>query len=611
MSSSEKRNSQVIQAKRIGRRTSIFAVPWMVSIIMNYILFKAVSMTTPRYGIRSCMLAAFVVLIWTVAFFYHQRRVEMDESAGMCIKCNLVIVLIIVYFIGIFLAYLAWNSGTLSLVPYERIDNGSQKIDTMFHSSVAESWRRSLYPSTLLNDERYLAYHTFSHLLIGTIAGVMGMPSLIAYCYLYPVLFLPVHCFSVLLAVSSAKAYFESKSDVQFLDMIVIGLYIFGVANNIAEYGVWKRSYFTSESFLTANTISLLACALAFYALRKWNGNKRLAAVYYTLIIPIEIFVISWSKISVGFVFTAGIMYFMFRSHIRDFKFWLLDIFYLGDYVVCLRLFNNHGGDMSGTISSRLRWFAFEDYISGGLGMWGHYIVLSLMTMLFIGLEIYRNRFKWSDVRAGRTIWIEDIIIISVLAFLPGTIMLIEGGSAAYFSFAIEIPSLVLLCGHNYINIDAEAKGALKPLIYVVCLTWCMWMGYHNKPENPLNTITNVHESNLSGVLLEIRDTVGKNPEDYTIYLDTDSVVSQIFTNEKIAVFVCPAMTGVGVINATYVEEGAYYSYAGGVVGATYGFDRVDNGHLSYEDAISVARERGKKNLIHFTSVGYEIVNLE
>ena len=610
MSASKMKNIQVIQAKRMSRRTSIFAVPWVVSLIMTYMLFRAVSMTAPRYGTRSCILAVLVALIWTVVFLCHQRRVEKDESTGMCIKCRLVIVLIMAYFIGIFLAHLVWNSGYLSLVPYERIDNGSQHIDHLFHGSIAESWRRALYPSTLLNDERYLAYHTFSHLLMGTIAGIMGMPSFIVYCYLYPILFYPLHCFSALLAISSAKAYFEGKSDVQFLDIIVVGLYFFGVTDNIASYGVWKASFHLSESFLIANTISFLVYALTFYALRKWSSSRRLMAVYCTVIIPVAIFVISWSKISVGFIFTAGIMYYVFRSHIRDFKFWLLDILYLVEYVVCLRLFNYSGRDISGRILSRFRWFAFKDWISGGLGIGGHYIILSLMTMLFIGLEIYINRFKWSDVRAGRTIWVEDIIIMSMLAFLPGAIINI-GSNAAYFSFAIEIPSLVLLCGHNYINIDEEAKGALKPLIYVVCFSWCIWMGYHHKPADPLTAITNEHASNLSAMLLEIRDTVGKNPEDYTIYLDTDSVVSQIFTYDRAAVYVCPAMTSVGVINATFAEEGAHYTYAGGAVDEGYGLNMVDNGHLSYEDAISVARERGKKYLIHFTSVGYEIVNLE
>lgn len=94
----------------------------------------------------------------------------------MRIDTSPVIVVIISLFIETFLAYLVWGSGYHTLMPYEQIDNGTQHIDTMFHNAFAESWRRAGYPSTLLNNERYLPYHTFSHLILGNIAGLMHMP---------------------------------------------------------------------------------------------------------------------------------------------------------------------------------------------------------------------------------------------------------------------------------------------------------------------------------------------------------------------------------------------------------------------------------------------------
>ena len=284
-------------------------------------------------------------------------------------------------------------------------------------------------------------------------------------------------------------------------------------------------------------------------------------------------------------------------------------LLYLIDYIICLRLFNTSGGDVAGTIASRFRWLAFGEYCSGALGIWGHYIVLSIMTVLFIGLEVHRNKYKWIDIKKGRTIWIEDIIIMSILAFLPSLIMVITGGSAAYFSYAVETPALVLLCGHNYINIEKEAKGALKFLIYIITFSWCIWAGYHHKPKDPLTLITNEHKSNLSSMLLEIRATVGENPQNYTSYLEENSLITQVFPDSKTAIFVCPAMTGVGVINATYMQDGTYYSYTGEHV-VNYGTDGVSNECLSYEDALSVAKNRGKQKMIHFTDTGYEIVDL-
>lgn len=263
----------------IGRNTSIFAIPWMVSLVMTYILFKGIRMTAPRYGTRVCLFAVLVLLIWTSLFIWHQRKVARGATA-LYIKCRLVSMLFFGCVLGTFLAYTVWGSGYLSLLPYERIDNGLQHIDSLFLSSIAESWKRSMYPSTLLNDERYLAYHTFSQMLMGMLAGIMGVPAFITYNYQYPVLFLPIYCFSVFLSVASAKAFFEGKPSIQFLDIIVIGLFFFGITDNIESYGVWKNSFVVSESFLIANTELLLSYAFAFFVLRKWSKNRRVMAVF-------------------------------------------------------------------------------------------------------------------------------------------------------------------------------------------------------------------------------------------------------------------------------------------------------------------------------------------
>ena len=241
--------------------------------------------------------------------------------------------------------------------------------------------------------------------------------------------------------------------------------------------------------------------------------------------------------------------------------------------------------------------------------MWGHYFLLSLMTILFVCLELNRKNFKWEDFKAGNTIWIECILIMTILAFMPSAILKYGYSDSVYFSFCIEIPSLILLCGHDYIDIKNEANGALKPLIYGICLCYCLWTGYHHKLINPLTYITNEHNSNLSETLLQIRDQVGKNPEQYTIYIEPDSFLSQVYPEGRKAIFVCPAMTGVGVINATYSYDGNYYAYNGEQV-SRYGMDDINNGMISYDNALEIAKENGKTYVIHLLNTGYEIEDL-
>ena len=324
--------------------------------------------------------------------------------------------------------------------------------------------------------------------------------------------------------------------------------------------------------------------------------------VYFVVIMPLLIFIICWSKVAVGFVFGATIMYFIFRTLVKDCRFLTLYILCFL-FIFALFIFINRPNIIE-TITTTFQPFAYEAHIKGGLGMWGHYIVLSLMTMLFIGLEICKNQF-------GKTIWIETIAIVSILAFLPASIMNTSGIS--YFSEAIEVPSLILLCGHNYINIDEDSTPPLKQLIYFFCLAWCIWVGFHHMPCSPLKLITNKHNSNLSSMLLEIRKSVGCHPADYAIYLDADSILSQVFFDKaKTAIFVSPAMTGVGVINATYGHDDGLFFYDGSVVGdhPHYGLLAVTNGYLSFEDAIITAKQRGKRFLIRLTDIGYEVVPL-
>lgn len=333
--------------------------------------------------------------------------------------------------------------------------------------------------------------------------------------------------------------------------------------------------------------------------------------MYYSIIVPLEIFVISWSKISVGFIFTVGAMYWVFRRGIKNKKVWLLDIIYLTVFVICLKLFGSYVAvGYHRTLFSMIEILPLRHTIGAGVRWYaGHYLILSLMTVLFILFEIKKNKYRWGDIREGKTIWIECIVVMSIMAFAPSALLNVGYSDAVYFSFCIEIPSLVLLCGHDYIDIDKDAKGLLKPLVYVISFGWCLWMGYHHKPDNPISLITNEHESNLSDIFFEIRDAVGDKPEDYTIFIEPDSFVSKVYPEGKKAIFVCTAMTGVSVMNATYTEDGRYYAYNGEEV-ERYGMDDVSNGRISYDDSLGIAKSRSKKYVIYLTGLGYEIVDL-
>ena len=609
--SKKKSNSAIADNVDTKKRTSLLVFPFTVSLVLSVYLFKGISLTHPRYGTRTILAAGLILLFWTFVFIADQLRIYKGKGKYF-IRCHVLPIFVMAVFIAMFMACAVWGAGYLSLVPYERIDNGSQHIDSMYHSAIAESYKHFPYASTLLNGEEYLPYHTFSHMLMGNVSRILGIPGLVAYCFFFPTIFLPLYVLTIMFAISCAKNYFEGKLGIAFLDVAVVSLFISGVAASsvIGSYGVWKTSYILSESFEIADTLTFLAYGVAFYAVKEWQDNKKRLNLFKFFLMPVFIFIISWSKISVGFVFTTSVLYYVFRTRMKEWRYWLLNIFYFAVFIVSLRLFNSNVSNAS--IADTFKFKAFEEYCSGPLGIWGHYLILLIMPVMFITLEVARNHYDKKDFFAAKTVWIEDMIVVCLVAFLPGFVMIIAGGSAAYFSYVCEIPALLMLCGRNYVDLNEDVKGSMRPLIYAFCFCWCIFTAYTNRSASPLDAITGEHTTNLSGTLLGIRDAVGNDADKYSIYLDQDSIVTQVFASGMTSSYVCPAMTGVGVINASYYQDGACYSYLGEQLSNEYAMTFTDNeGMLSFEDAIEKARGMGKEALIHITNSGYEVVKID
>ncbi len=593
-------------------RTSVFLFPYILSVIASFFLISAVYKTHPRYGIRSCLVSVCISVIWTILFFADQKKIIEIREGG--VNCPIWLSLIIAFFLGSFVIYAVWGSGYLTLAPYESINNGTQHIDTLFHSSLAESFKRSLFPSILLNDEEGYVYHTFSHLLMGSISSLLGIPAFIAYSFLYPVIFCPLYLCSQFIAVLSAKKFFVKKNDMAFVDLILVSVFSTGAAyaGLLGNYGVWKTSYIISESFLIANTIAFFSYSLHFYILCNFRKDERIIWLYCVLVIPLEIVILSWTKVSVGFLFMMSTAYYLIRARLIRFRNWLLNLFCILGIVFSVSFFVDSTNLLDSIVSIKYRWMAFDEYITGPLGILGHYIILLVYPVAYIVSELYSQKYCASDVDRSNTVFIEDILFISALAFCPALIMVISGGSAAYFSYFIEVPALILLCGHNYMDIHNEAKGTLRILLYVFLTIFCIWNAYTNRSIDPLNRITGVNTSNLSNVLLEVRESVGNKPEDYAIFLDADSLVTQVFKDGRRASYSCPAMTGVGVINATYIENEKSYTFLEEEVTSQYGVRKTDNNHnISLDEAMEKAGDMGKKTLIHFTSEGYDFIKLE
>ncbi len=148
---------------------SLFVFPCVIGYVLTFYLNKAIIITNPRYGTRISIISFLLLGVWSFLLVTDQIHINNNPYRRFCVKCSLVIILIFLILLGINFATKIWGSGLLTLVPYEGIDNGTQYIDTLYHSAIAESYKRSPKASTLLNNVEHLYYHTFSHLIMGVI----------------------------------------------------------------------------------------------------------------------------------------------------------------------------------------------------------------------------------------------------------------------------------------------------------------------------------------------------------------------------------------------------------------------------------------------------------
>lgn len=601
----------------------VFFFPMVIQIITVIVLVYGLFATDSIYKSRIIPFAIILLAIWLICLYKSKPlNPEFVKDKNQARKNTGFIIISLV--ISLFFACTIWNKGYLSLAPIARINLGIPNQDTLFHSSIAESFNRSIFPSTLANDEVTLPYHTFSHFLMYLISGIVSVPCFIGYNYIYPIVFIPLYIFVQLYAIISAKECFSSSKELSMMDLLFVVFFNCGMFGNsiLSSCGIWKASNIISESFLVGNILVFFFYAVFMKAVK---NREKLNIVYKRFllfaVIPMSIFLISWSKISLGYLFTISILYYFFRTRLKQMRYWLLNGFYILEFYICMKLFMTGIGAVTTGIGGQFQLLAFgRVYCEGIWGFLGHYILLSLMGIIFVLFEIKNNKYTLPDFLQGKTIWIEEVVLLSVAAFAPGLILNIAGGSAAYFSYFTEIPAMILLCGKSYIrNVlddrkslkdDLTQKDKRKYMLSAGIFIWSICIGFANSVDI-LCSGELIPDDNGAGFydeLMEIREMAGDSPDKYTIYLEPDAKVTRIFTNPLSQIYIYPSLTRIGVINASYVQDGLYYDFHDAPI-KDYGLTRVQHGKLSFDTALERARDLGKEKVIHMMKDAYEVVD--
>ena len=640
------------RVKQIHFKLSVFIVPLMLSCMMTIYIFASGSDSVKRYSGPVYINCFLMVCIWLIGFIIHERRVLTNRSTYYIGNDSLIsiCILIVLFLYGI---KIIWGNGYLSLHPILAVNSGTQHIDSLYHSSIAESSRIYFPAKYLVNNCETVRYHYLSHIIVGIISSLYRVPAFIAYNLIYPVIFLPLYFLSQLLLTLAIKEYFgklmssekgdyicKSGADNELngsklqgltsLDMAIIFIGNFGIfLNNVyLNYGVWLDSFILSESYMCANTFLFLFLALFFSNMQKCRGT-----------FPLFIFLIAYTKISVGYALTVALISYLIFTNYKKLSNWLnaflCGVTFLATYFMTTDRKTDGNVNISNT---KLSFCSFaKEFIVGRFGYLGHIFLLSLpiiaITVLLViiaknsgsGIMIQADNGKQtSDNHRGtgrlrlKELWalrhiriyicIYVILIITAIAcFAPAMVLNIDGGSVAYFSFVIILPSSFILCAFCSCINSASCRKMLQIIkrgLPVLVLVWSIYASGDRLSYDPRICPDSKDKYDLYKECMNIREETKSNPGDYTIYMDDDAYINRLVEDKRAIPYYYSGLTGIPMINASYREGSLTYCY-GNVPCTAYYYGFTPYGRMTYEEACLEALKLQKTTIIHVTSKGY------
>ncbi|MGN0740551.1 MAG: hypothetical protein ACI4LX_10320 [Treponema sp.] len=579
----------------------------LFSFLISFVLFGFIFVSLVNSGYffeKPVILFAFAItVIWAIVFFIKEKLSGINNKETP--KKNKIISYTVLFCIGLFLGFYysvkIWYSGYLNLFPIENFLNGTLHLDTSYLTTVAESFKTNGYPSIMLNDNKILHYHVISNFILSLFSCFLNIPAIISYCYLYPIVFIPLYVFLFQEVVIELKKKFYTnynfgKKDITFFICFLLGFNFFNIADKISYF---FNSIIVSESCLTSFILILLCLKISL---------PRTERKYIQfLVIPIFIFLISGAKISSGLIFLLAISYFLFRKKPKSIKNWILIILYGLFFILAYLIFAHGSSHAKNDTSFKILAFA-RDYVQTPYRLF-HYLFYFIPVLLLFKFKTQGKLFSKEYFASKENIWFELAFLITVFSWIPGIFFEIAGGSAEYFTMpAFFIVCLILwgmgtlddifnfykknfVCNYKNILLENFVVYCLVMFALIVptakklnlkhCIMQTLKTGnaveYENVRENlnkkeKLELLFSKAESLKDERyvnLVEIRNKTSKEKKNYCIYLTKDCWISKSYPSHEHVradwnlrgAYATASFYGLPIINAFYEKDGVLYRW--------------------------------------------------
>jgi hypothetical protein len=334
--------------------------------------------------------------------------------------------------------------------------NGNLHHDPFYLSAMANMLETYGVPTTGLDGIPAIHYHFGSPWMFAKWGHLIGVDTLTFYSLGYPVVVLPLFFASLLLLTAELRAAFGASSRAWLRgDWRVWLVFLAATAGLIPTraldaLAVWNSNAFISESYLIAMAIMFLVFGIA---VRFWRADVRRSREtmsswgFLIEFLPLTIALLGFLKIS-QMMLSLGLAAYLF-VRLRFYRRPVAVASIAATLVLSMISYRIVSLPEHDTGLSPLHFMRF-DAAQG----WQQFFPLIhfLWTWVYIGMRIWEEGARdWSGLitllKSRRLIDAEILAVFAILAFLPGEIVSIHGGSAVYFSDAQRWLALSFIAG--------------------------------------------------------------------------------------------------------------------------------------------------------------------
>jgi len=459
----------------------------------------------------------------------------------------------------------------------DRLSLGLATLDTIYMADLATMFELHGIPSSGLNGFPFAHYHFGTNICFALLSRLLNISSLQFYLISYAIFIIPLFFNAFLTCVATwmtekIESFLSNKLNIAFFALIFatgfIGLFPQIIQKSYAlDWGSLLRSETYLFSLILVFTLLPITTTM-FSGIEKSDFSVNQPKKFFAILaLPVIIAAITVCKISTGFLLCGAVFYSFFRLKLYrkawatislllitlvTYKAYSLIRFYSDTPIYPFHFLRTH-------IKAAFVPLFFIFYYAW---LW-----------LYAGLFYYR--MKMTNVsfiemwKKRETLPLELVVFIAVIGFIPGNVMAIAGGSAAYFMEPFRWLTLALILVNVPVFTQAftgfiQRKGLswqkITNISIVALMLFSLAENWHWEAYKRLRYVeknkVQVQKSGHSKVteLINAMLQVGKQPADFrrhtALYIPrSNRLFWGLFNDCRTNPLVAPTLTRTAMIN--------------------------------------------------------------